>query len=97
MSAADGSAPPAGQAEVIVYTRLGCGYCTRLLALLRREQIAFTHHDLTSDMPRRAWLEGVTGSHTLPQVFIGGTFVGGCTDVEALHRSGKLATLLAAP
>ncbi len=88
------SAVTPAQVEVIVYTRQGCGYCTRLLALLAREHIAFTHHDLTGDQSRRAWLEGVTGSHTLPQTFIGGTPVGGCTDVEALHRSGKLRALL---
>jgi cysteine synthase len=38
-----------------------------------------------------------TGMPTIPQIFVGGTFVGGCTDVFDAHASGDLqARLLAA-
>ena len=82
-------------AEVVVYTRQGCSYCSRLLGLLGQQGVRFTHHDLTGNQAKRDWLANVTGSSTVPQMFINGTPVGGCTDVEALHRSGKLAPLLA--
>ena len=34
------------------------------------------------------------GAPTIPQIFIGGTHLGGCTDVIALHAEGRLADLL---
>ena len=33
---------------------------------------------------------------TLPQIFIGATHVGGCDELYALERAGKLDALLAA-
>ena len=82
-------------ANVTIYTRRGCGYCTRLLALLDRKGVVYTHHDLSNEPARRQWLTEVTGSSTVPQMFIGETAVGGCTDVEALDRAGKLDPMLA--
>jgi glutaredoxin 3 len=35
------------------------------------------------------------GRHTVPQIFIGNTHVGGCDDLHALERDGKLDLLLA--
>nr|GEV55250.1 monothiol glutaredoxin-S10 [Tanacetum cinerariifolium] len=40
-------------------------------------------------------LERLTGQHTVPNVFIGGKHIGGCTDTAKLHRKGELETLLA--
>jgi glutaredoxin 3 len=37
-----------------------------------------------------------TGRRTVPQIFIGDTHVGGCDDLIALDRAGKLLPLLAA-
>jgi glutaredoxin 3 len=36
------------------------------------------------------------GGSTFPQIFIGETHVGGCDELFALERAGKLDTLLAA-
>jgi len=36
------------------------------------------------------------GRHTVPQIFIGDTHVGGCDDLYALERAGRLDALLAA-
>lgn len=90
-----GDGRPATQlAEVEVYTRRGCVYCERLLALLDHEGVRYTHHDLTGDSARRAWLADASGRDTVPQVFIDGAPVGGFTDVAALHRRGELARRL---
>jgi cysteine synthase A len=43
----------------------------------------------------RAVLRELTGSPTIPQVFIGGEHIGGCMDVFAAHESGDLARRLA--
>nr|XP_028958385.1 glutaredoxin-C5, chloroplastic isoform X2 [Malus domestica] len=39
-------------------------------------------------------LERLTGQHTVPNVFIGGKHIGGCTDTVKLYRTGELETLL---
>ena len=83
------------RAVVVVYTRAGCVYCSRLMALLAREEITFTHHDLSGDDAGRARLAEASGQGTVPQVFINQVPVGGYTDVEALRRRGELARLLA--
>ena len=83
------------RAKVVVYTRQGCMYCTRLMALLAQEGIAYTHHDLTGDPAGRARLAEASRQDTVPQMFIDDVPVGGFTDVASLHRRGKLARLLA--
>ncbi|KAF7153162.1 hypothetical protein RHSIM_Rhsim01G0258800 [Rhododendron simsii] len=39
-------------------------------------------------------LERLTGQHTVPNVFIGGKHIGGCTDTVKLYRKGELESLL---
>ncbi len=39
-------------------------------------------------------LKDLTGKQTVPQVFIGGEFIGGCDDTLAAHSSGRLTRLL---
>ena len=41
-------------------------------------------------------VERANGRMTVPQIFIGATHVGGCDDLYALERAGKLDALLAA-
>lgn len=43
----------------------------------------------------QAYLGQKTGQRTVPSIFIGGKFVGGCSDLQAKHKSGELKTLLA--
>lgn len=52
--------------------------------------------DKRSDGPAvQAAVSKVSGVRTVPQVFVGGTFVGGGDTVVALHRQGKLASIIA--
>ena len=82
-------------ATVKIYTRLGCGYCTAALALLKKKQVEFEHVDCTGDHKTRAWLLEATGRSTVPQIFIDGKAVGGYDDINALDRRGDLDRLLA--
>jgi glutaredoxin 3 len=81
-------------AEVIVYVTDYCPYCTRAKGLLRRKGVAFTEIDVSNDPEKRAWLFEKTGQRTVPQIFIDGVSVGGCDDIHALDRAGKLDPLL---
>jgi len=81
-------------AEVKIYTREACGYCTAALRLLTQKGVKFQHIDATGDPATRRWLVEVTGQSTVPQIFIDGRPVGGFTDIRALDQRGELDRLL---
>lgn len=82
--------------KVKVYTAGNCCYCHMAKDLLRRKGAAFEEVDLTGRADLRADLRNKAGGrNTVPQIWIGEMHVGGCDDLHALDRSGKLDTLLA--
>jgi len=81
--------------EVVIYTKFGCGYCFRAKRLLDAKGVAYTEHDITMGGPGRAeMLARAPMARTVPQIFIGETYVGGSDDLHALEESGRLDTLL---
>ena len=82
-------------AQVKIYTRLGCGYCTAAERLLKEKGVAFENIDCTNDPAKRKWLADLTKSGTVPQIFIDGKGIGGYDDMRALDRRGQLDPLLA--
>ena len=83
-------------AAIEIYTRPGCGYCSAAKSLLTRKNAAFTEFDVATDptLRQKMWDRAGAGS-TFPQIFIGGAHVGGCDELYALDRGGKLDALLA--
>jgi len=82
-------------AEVKIYTRDWCGYCTAALRLLAKKGVVFEHIDATGKPELRRWLVEATGRTTVPQIFIDGEAVGGFTDIRALDERGILDRMLA--
>jgi glutaredoxin 3 len=83
--------------NITVYTTNFCGYCTRAKALLQKKGAAFTEINVFDNDAEREMLAAKTGGRrTLPQIFIGQTYVGGCDDLYALDAKGGLDPLLAA-
>ena len=81
--------------EVKVYTASCCCYCHMAKELLRQKGAAFEEIDLTGRPDLRAELSRKAGGRqTVPQLWIGSTHVGGCDDLLALDRDGKLDPLL---
>ena len=81
---------------VELYTTPICGYCAAAKRLLAQKGISFTEIDVMRAPERRAeMMERAGGRHTVPQIFIGETHVGGFDDMAALDRAGKLDALLA--
>lgn len=81
--------------RVEIYTRAFCGFCSRAVRLLREKGVDFDEYDATMDSGlRAAMIERAHGRATFPQIFIGGTHVGGCDDLMALDRAGKLDPML---
>ena len=83
-------------AAIEIYTRPGCGYCSAAKSLLTRKKAAFTEYDAAKNADyRQEMYERAGAGSTFPQIFIGATHVGGCDDLYALDRAGKLDQLLA--
>ena len=86
----------AANAKVIVYTTQVCPYCVRAKQLLKQKGAAFEEIDLSRDHDTRMALVQRTGMRTVPQIFINDEFIGGCDELYALERAGKLDSKLAA-
>ena len=82
-------------ARVLMYTTAVCPYCIRAKQLLKSRgvnEIEEVRIDL--DPQRRDEMMQKTQRRTVPQIFIGETHVGGCDDLIAIDRAGKLMPLL---
>lgn len=83
-------------ADVTIYTRAFCPYCSRALSLLKQKDVAMTHIDAGMDAQKKAeMVQKSGGARTFPQIFIGDLHIGGCDEMMALERAGKLDLLLA--
>ncbi len=80
---------------VTLYTKTYCAFSKRALALLDAKGVMYENIDVTEDdqkfteMAKRAH-----GALTVPQIFIAGRHIGGCSDLEQLDRDGRLDQLL---
>jgi glutaredoxin 3 len=84
-------------ANVEIYTKAFCPYCSRAMKLLASKGVEPQEYDITMGGPQRAEMIGRAGGRTtVPQVFIDGRHIGGSDDLAALDRQGKLDPLLAA-
>ncbi|WP_343080372.1 glutaredoxin 3 [Ostreiculturibacter nitratireducens] len=83
--------------NVEIYTTPWCPYCVAAKRLLDRKGVAYEETDVSGDADTRVkMMERANGRYTVPQIFINGQHVGGCDDLHALEREGKLDPLLAA-
>ena len=80
--------------DVIVYATDYCPYCRQAERFLTEKQVPFQAIDVTHDDAMRAKLVEMSGQRTVPQIFIGGTSIGGYSDMVALHQKGQLMPLL---
>jgi glutaredoxin 3 len=82
--------------DVTIYTTPFCPYCAMAKSLLRKKNVSFKEIDVSDGAARQEMTERASGLRTVPQIFIGGTHVGGSDDIHALEQQGKLDPLLAA-
>lgn len=83
--------------EVTVYRTGWCPFCQRAEALLNTKKIDQLELIDVDVVPgaRATMVERAGGKTSVPQIFINGQHVGGCDDLHALDRSGKLDDMLA--
>jgi len=80
---------------VEIYTTPFCGFCRAAKRLLTSKGVTFSEIDVARAPERRSEMVGrAGGARTVPQIFVGRTHVGGCDELYALERAGKLDPLL---
>ncbi|KAJ4733097.1 Glutaredoxin family protein [Rhynchospora pubera] len=83
---------------VVIYSKTWCSYSSEVKSLFKR--IGVEPHVIELDQlgaqgtQLQRVLERLTGQSTVPNVFIGGKHIGGCTDTVKLHQNGELKKLL---
>lgn len=82
-------------AKIEIYTTPICPYCARAKGLLEDKGVGFQEIDVFMDSGQRETMrERAGGRITVPQIFIDGKHIGGCDDLVALERAGRLDPLL---
>ena len=82
-------------ADIEIYTTPTCPYCAAAKRLLGKKGVTYREIDVSRDPDlRSAMTRRAGGRHTVPQIFIGKTHVGGSDDLHALEAAGRLDPLL---
>lgn len=83
--------------QVEIYTSPLCGFCHAAKRLLDQKGVSYAEINVLTNPGRKAeMIARADGGRTVPQIFIGGVHVGGCDDLYALERAGRLDPMLAA-
>ena len=83
--------------QIEIYTSPLCGYCHMAKRLLKAKGADFTEINVWAEPARKPeMIERAGGQRTVPQIFIDGVHVGGCDELHALERAGRLDSMLAA-
>ncbi len=83
--------------KIEVFTSSTCPYCTKAKKLLQMLNLEYTEHNVDDDFDGMCEELSTTYGkqiQTVPQIIINGHYVGGYTDLESIHKNGKLKELL---
>jgi len=81
--------------QVVIYTGPMCNYCSAAKHLLNKKKVNYTEFNIATDESKlKEMQEKTKGARTIPQIFIGDTYVGGYDELKALEIAGKLNSLL---
>ncbi|MCZ0811317.1 MAG: glutaredoxin 3 [Pseudomonadota bacterium] len=82
---------------VEIYTSPLCGFCHAAKRLLNQKGVSYSEVNVLANAASKPeMIQRAGGKRTVPQIFIGSIHVGGCDELYALERAGKLDALLAA-
>jgi len=82
-------------ADITIYSSPMCGFCYQAKRLLKSKGVSYNEIDIMMQPNRRGEMIQKAGGRTsVPQIFIDGHHVGGCDELHALDRAGKLDPML---
>jgi monothiol glutaredoxin len=73
-----------------------CGFSAATVEVLNELGVPFKAVDILAEQDKREGVKQFTQWPTIPQVFVGGKFIGGCDIVREMHAKGELAGLVRA-
>lgn len=73
-----------------------CGFSNAVVQILRMHGVSFAAYDVLADEQLRQGVKEYSEWPTIPQVYIGSQFVGGCDILLQMHRSQELIDTLKA-
>ena len=80
-----------------IYTKSFCPYCWRAKELLDSKGLAYKEIPVDrGGEPKQQMIQRANGRTTVPQIFISERHIGGCDDLLALERTGRLDSLISA-
>lgn len=80
--------------KIEIYTTPTCPYCVKAKKLLDSKGVQYEEIDVDTDEVKYQEMIKRSGRKTVPEIFIDGKFIGGCDDLCALEKEGKLDPLL---
>jgi glutaredoxin 3 len=80
--------------KIVIYTTTICPYCVRAKALLKRKGLNYEEISANDDKVRDDMIKKAGGRRSVPQIFIGDTHIGGCDELYALDKEGKLDEMM---
>jgi len=78
-----------------LYTTQICPFCISAKRLLDDKGLSYTEISVDNDPQKRMEMMELSGQRTVPQIWIGQTHVGGCSELWSLERQGELDLILA--
>ncbi|MCI0917751.1 glutaredoxin 3 [Stutzerimonas stutzeri] len=82
--------------KVVIYTTAWCPYCIRAKNLLEHKGVDYEEIPVDGKPALRSEMAAKAGRTSVPQIWIGDAHVGGCDELHALERAGRLDALLQA-
>jgi len=71
-----------------------CGFSAATVEVLREIGVPFKAVDVLAEPEKRDAIKTFSNWPTIPQVYVGGKFIGGCDIVRQMHERGELAPLI---
>lgn len=82
------------QPRILIYSNKRCTYCAAARMMFTKKGLRFDEIEISGDDDVRKEMERLTGSRSIPQIFINDQLVGGFDELCALDKSGDLEKLL---
>jgi len=71
-----------------------CGFSNAVVQVMKAEGVAFKGLNVLADPDLRDGIKTYSNWPTIPQVYVGGEFIGGCDTTVEMYKSGELRAML---
>ena len=80
--------------KVVMYCTNTCQYCHKAEKLLLKKGASITKINIEGNKPKIKEMLKRSRRNTVPQIFIGGEYIGGFDELAKLDKKGKLDSVL---